>query len=1067
MQYFIRFLKHRREFFRNTQLFYRSSKVHESNDLQLMNSDVNSANVNGKEVKCFSLLNKPLFPGLSYVLNVDKNLVNILENCKEKKIYVGLFFNKKKENGQTYDLLCDEKIKLEEVPPLEGKEGITDDEPFLKKDLDFIKDVHNVYSCGSLGIVQQVLYNDGYGRDDSAESGNYSNENLSHARTGTTTSAKESAETEGATVTAKKGTMNNAMDSKEQKQFHEKDRIQERNNHLGGKIQNIHRIIIDVVEKVKIVKWVKANTAIINVMEKRKWNINNKRIKIYQMEIIDKIKEIIKINSTCASEYNLLLKYYNVKNVHSLVNLIGSITISKNSLLQDLFEKTNVEDQLKTCLNLLNEDIFLLKMKKELSTNMQHKFTKEKEELIIKEYITNLKKKIGQKSEHENLYEQFFKKFQLKSNYMSQEASTTILREINKFSLYSENCVDYSSSYQYLNTVLSIPYGKYATLCEDIKKCEMTLCQSHYGLYDVKRYILEYLGLYMLNKNVNPKILLLVGYPGIGKTSICKSISLALHLPYCIINMNNIHNMNELIGHRRTYVNSYEGKIVQALISTDVMNPLIILDEFDKISFGNTSIYNTLLNIFDNTQNKEFKDLYINFPINLENVFFVCTANSVDEIPEVLLDRMEIINIYPYTNMEKILIFKNYLKEKIQTETKITNMHLELSDELLLYVIQNYTNENGIRQFYSILYNIYKKRAYMLLKGLTQKIELGLHNLHIFQNFLSIGNVRTNRGVNCVAPCLEEGTLKSLAFSDNGGQVIIIEVSGLSDKNSSYNIQRRNQDDAYYNGDSFRTCEVNIPKNRNDKMEFPFPSYNLHMNNFTLTEDKIYHPPNISKIEKLVRESEDTHLLHGKISSSTDMPQNFPTQGEPFFAIKDKIGEAHRWKKNMDEKNLNFGGNLNCQIIITGNVGKIMQESILIANTFSIQLLKKIIPNFQTEYLHINMSECDMKKDGPSAGINFVTSILSYYLKVKINNSLCMTGEITLNGYVLRIGGLTEKIILARNFGIRTLIIPKDNAQEYEMLPTRVKENIHVLYVQHYYQIFNFLFPHFGTVFFS
>ncbi|EUD65978.1 hypothetical protein C922_03705 [Plasmodium inui San Antonio 1] len=1019
-------LRCRREFNRTSRQHYRSIKLRGKNDKQLV-----STMRRAEEVECFSLLNKPLFPGLSYVLNADRNLVRVFEKCKKKSAHIGLFLLKNTENEQVGGLFNDAQFVTN--APIGGK-------PFLKKDISFINDVEDVYQCGSVGLIRELLYDDDQARSDTEGRSNRA-ENIPHRCSSLDRSEKVSCK-------------DDSHDGKGQN---------ERTGPLLDQSKDIHRVVIEIAQKVKIVKWVKGNTAQVDVIKQHMSSERNgKQIKAYQMQIIDKIKEIVHLNSACSVEYNLLLKYYDVKNVYSLVNLVGSISMGKSSSLQGLLEEGAVEDQLAMCLDLLNEDILLLKMKRELSTNLKNKFDEEKEKLMIRECISNLKKKIGEKTDHEILCDKFFAKFQSKRSHMDEEASATILREVNKFALYNEHCNDYASTYQYINTVLSIPFGKYAPLCEDISACERTLTQSHYGLDQVKKYILEYVGLYILNKNVKPKILTLVGYPGIGKTSICKSISSALQLPHYVINMNNITNMHELIGHRRTYVNSYEGKIIEALISTDVMNPLIVLDELDKISLTNGNIYTTLLNLFDSSQNKGYKDVYVNFPINLQRAFFICTANSVDHIPETLLDRMEIVNVYPYTNEEKIVIFKKYLEKKMQEETKVTDLHLHMSEELLLYVIQNYTNENGIRQFYSIVYSVYKRRAFMLLKGVTGRVQLGLHNLHLFHDFVNLDCLRQRGGIQAVqaieaVPSTHEGMIKSLAFTEDGGQVVTIEVIGLACANS------------HAGGSSNLHCTETFPKSTTKGEELLLRP-NRRRNQFSMV-DETMHPPALLRSSQLGKTVTEDTCRHGIAAGSTWSDMMDPTlidDDNPSFAIKEAAEGIHRTKPLEISCSLERSPPSepypNYQIVITGSVGKIMQESILIANTFANHLLKKVVPNFQGQYLHINLSECDVKKDGPSAGVNFVTSILSYYLRTAVNSSVCMTGEITLNGHVVKIGGLVEKMIVARNFGIRTLIIPRDNAQEYQLLPSALKGNIRVLYVYHYYQIFNFLFPKFGPL---
>ncbi|SBT78917.1 ATP-dependent protease, putative [Plasmodium ovale] len=1075
----------KKELFRIGRNFYRSSNVSSKhNEVQSL-----------KEICCFCLLNKPLFPGLSYVLNADRSIIKILEDKKKrsktcKKTYVGLFFNRKAENDLTYDLFSDADFGgnfFSSNKRYEDKNGKEKDLnrwfQIVRKDIDYITDLGDIYEYGCIGMIKHIVC-------DESEEG-----------------------TGSGRITGSSAPCIRLQGGEEE-------------------LRHIGRITVEILEKVKMKRWKGKNIAEIDIVyNNNKYEMDKdsrKKIKIYQIEIVEKIKELINMNSKNSYEYKYILNNYNIKNINNLINFIGNITINKNSNVQKLFEITDLEDKLIKCIELLNEDIYLFKIKNEIINNLNNKFLKDKKELFLNEYINTLKKKIGQKTDHEIIYDTFLKKFNLIKYYLKDDSIFTISREIDKFVLYNENCNEYSSTYQYLNTVLNIPFGKYAHLNDDIYSCEKTLDNCHYGLNEVKNYIIEFLSLYILNRNIKPKSLLLVGYPGVGKTSICKSISLSLNIPYYVINMNNIHNMNELIGHRKTYVNSYEGKIVNSLITTKVMNPLILLDEFDKIAFVNTNIYNTLLNIFDTKQNTYFMDQYVNFPIDISNAFFVCTANSIDNIPDVLLDRMEIIYVYPYTNAEKCLIFKNYIKRKIQEETSVTNDHLVISDAMILYIIQNYTNENGVRQLYNVFYSIYRRRAYMLLKGVTKKVELNENDIHELNNFVNLECIKWKRGNAHALPSIA-GSTKSLAFTDNGGQIVTIEVCGLmsrylvncessgleafSPNDNNTHPYRSNTPQSHLNRNSTIKNATTHLSNRygtkmgrsaNDDLE-KFHDNTIYTHECEKKKLGYNHIIEEESYNKNIAMGNEWHKLHlepdyncvskKRYSFVKDLNE-FPSVSEdelndsnlgvhPYgktSALPTGESTMHNWptlqrgkpvRETDSTRNVQFTPrldlheerkrkNMQCNIIITGNVGKVMQESIIIANTYSINLLSSRIPNFEAEYLHINLSECDIKKDGPSAGINFVTAIISYYLNIPVDNSLCMTGEITLNGYIQKIGGLMEKVIVAKNFGIRKLMIPRDNVQEYELLPNYVKEDIQVSYVHHYYEIFNSLFTNVG-----
>ncbi|SPJ12546.1 ATP-dependent protease, putative [Plasmodium sp. DRC-Itaito] len=1095
-----------------------------------------------KEVKCVVLLNKPLFPGLTYVLNSDKNVLQYLgvhNDCKEKKnIFVGLFFHKEKiieTHHEINNTLYDKNCNTYESHDSLNDKIIKVDKNILKKDIDIFTNINNIYTYGCLGVIKEILYDEDNLNSicDEKDYNKIKETNDIIKKNHFNEKHKKEKDNYLLKNHIEMTNMNRSNDLLIQNKFKKNNENVNLNMH-----KSIYRIVFETLAKIKIENWNEVEkVGFIDIIRNENYDINNKEIKVCYLEIIDKIKKIICMNSCNNKEYNILLKYYNTKNLYNLIYFVGNISLSKNNTIQNLLETNILKDQLKICLQILCDDIYLLEMKQELNEQINEKFENDKKNMIIKEQINILKKQQQQQQQrqqrqqnmeeyaeenntimydHDLLCDEFKNKLMLIRTYISNEAYQIINQDINKFMLYSENSNEYSSTYQYLNTSLNIPFNKYKMLNDNIFQCEHILNKNHYGLKNVKKYILEYLALYILNKSIKSKILLLVGCPGTGKTSICKSISECLNIPYYIINMNNIHNMNELIGHRKTYVNSYQGQIINSLIATKVMNPIVILDEFDKVAFINTNIYNMFLNIFDKEQNEHFKDQYINFEVDISKILFICTANSIENIPDVLLDRVEIINIHAYTNMEKIDIYINYLKQKLENETKITSLYLNISNDMLLYILDNYTQENGLRQFYNILYNIYKKRAYMLIKGYNKKVDINLSNISEFISadqlitkkdyhnniHLNINNenimMGNEKNINTCG-----GSVKSLAFTENGGQVIIIEVSSFSDKIKShnyYNYCQMNYDDymismheqqlknktreKYYQlskkenkiSQGENTCEllnnIEMVHPVNDIFSISNKSYkNIYNINYEEDDKKSLTSSFFITEDGYVKEKERAQQLslmnnQRVLNSYNENNKNiyhhddiFQNNSNKYIKKENKIYPYNNSHYEFHPiHNNNNNNNLNHNITITGYVGRIMQESVLIAYTYCMKLLNTIIPKFESKPLHINLSDGDIKKDGPSAGINFATCILSYYLNKPVDNTLCMTGEINLNGYVLKIGGLYEKINVAKNFGIRTLIIPKENANEYESLPQNVKHNIRVLYVHHYSQIFNFIF---------
>ena len=486
--------------------------------------------------------------------------------------------------------------------------------------------------------------------------------------------------------------------------------------------------------------------------------------------------------------------------------------------------------------------------------------------------------------------------------------------EIKRYQYTNDNNPDSSVIRNYLEWVLNLPWNKYSKEITDIKRIKKHLDKTHYGLDNIKTRILEFVSIKNINSNVSSPILCLVGPPGVGKTTLGLSISKSLNREFYKISVGGLNDPSELIGHRRTFLGANPGKIIQGINKCGVSNPVILIDEIDKMSQdykGDPT--SALLDILDESQNNMFIDNYIEEPFDLSKVMFILTANNLEDIPQALKDRLEIIEINSYTEYEKIDIAKKYILPDIFLSYGIKK--IDFSDEILLYLINNYTKESGVRELRRILKRLIRNCCLESFSG--KKMTLDFIK-KILGNQKYINEVYNNHN----------GVVNSLAWTPFGG--------------------------------------------------------------------------NIQKIE----------------------------------CIK-----------------LNGNG----EIIITGNAQEILKESISVAISY-IKSNEFVSTNFDNIDLHLNFINAGVKKDGSSGGIAITTAILSILKNQEIDQFIAMTGEISLNGDILSVGGIKEKVIGAYNNNIKTIYIPKNNMLDLEDIPQNIKEKMNIKLVDNYKEIYNDLF---------
>lgn len=621
---------------------------------------------------------------------------------------------------------------------------------------------------------------------------------------------------------------------------------------------------------------------------------------------------------------NIIIKLNEETNLDKLTDKIANMIPfnfeNKNKYIYE-FNSVKRSDML---IKQIAEEKNISYIERKIEEKVKRELDKSQQEFILKEKIKAIKEELG---ETDNKDEEIS---DLKNKIENLNAPSNIkeklLNEVNKYEMMSLVSPELSIVKNYIDTVLSLPFGIYTKDLKNIQKIEEELDKTHYGLKDVKNRILEYIAVKELTNDIKSPIICLVGPPGVGKTSLAYSISQALHRNFVKISVGGVNDEAEIIGHRRTYIGSKPGRIIEGLIKAKSSNPVFLIDEIDKMTKdikGDPS--SCLLEVLDPEQNSTFYDNYIEEAFDLSKVMFILTANSLLDIPYALRDRLEIINLTSYTTFEKLDIVKNYMFSKLLKEHGLTKNNLIIDDEIINFIIKHYTKEAGVRELERVLSSLMRKIAKEIITGSKRK-KFVLNEEDVIRLLGNIKYVDIGTTIN------NPGVVNGLAYTDLGGSILPIEVS-------------------HYKGK----------------------------------------------------------------------------------------------------------GNVN----MTGSLGNVMKESAQISIGYIKNNYKEFgvdIKKLNDDDIHINALHAGIPKDGPSAGITLVTAILSSFLNKKIDNKIGMTGEITLNGNILGIGGLREKSIAAYNSGIKKIFIPKENESDISEIPKEVLDSLEIVFVSNYSEIFNNLF---------
>lgn len=641
----------------------------------------------------------------------------------------------------------------------------------------------------------------------------------------------------------------------------------------------------------------------------------------YNLPLDDKLEAMVRLTLENFEEYSLIyakiapdavISLKEIKSPDKLADVVASYIYLKPEQKQNLLEIFEPYERLEAINEILTKEIKVLEIENEISEMVKKQVSEFQKDYYLKEQLRAIQKELGEDESTEFEVDEYLEK--ISALHMPKEVKEKAEKEVKKLLKISSSSPDAGVIRTYVDWLIDLPWDKKTKDNTDLKKARKVLSEDHYGLEDVKERILEYLAVKNINKNMKGPILCFVGPPGVGKTSIAKSIARAMNRKYVRISLGGVRDEAEIRGHRRTYIGAIPGRIISSIAKIKVNNPVFLLDEIDKLSGdykGDPA--SALLEALDPEQNKTFTDHYIEAPFSLENVMFITTANSTSTIPEPLLDRMEVIEISGYTDIEKKQIAEKYLIKKQIAEHGLKENQVKISENAITEIIERYTRESGVRNLERNIGTLVRKAAVQIVEKKKKSVTINSNNII---NYLGIPKYDYDLAY-------EEdqvGVVTGLAWTQVGGETLFIEVNTMK-------------------GD-------------------------------------------------------------GKLQ-------------------------------------------------LTGKLGDVMKESAMAALSY----IKANAEKFDIEYtvfketdIHIHVPEGAIPKDGPSAGITMATAVISALTKRPVRNDVAMTGEITITGRVLPIGGLKEKLLAAKRAGIKKVILSTKNKPDVSKIDPKIIRTLEIVY---------------------
>ncbi|XP_015601441.1 lon protease homolog, mitochondrial isoform X2 [Cephus cinctus] len=656
-------------------------------------------------------------------------------------------------------------------------------------------------------------------------------------------------------------------------------------------------------------------------------------IKALTQELIKTIRDIISMNPLYRESLQQMLHQGQrvVDNPVYLSDLGAALTGADAHELQQVLEEMDIPKRLMLSLALLKKEYELSKLQQKIGREVEEKVKQQHRKYILHEQLKVIKKELGLEKDDKDAIEEKYRE-RIRQKTVPKPVMDVLEEELNKLSFLESHSSEFNVTRNYLDWLTSMPWGITSPENLNLQQAAEILDKDHYGMEDIKKRILEFIAVSQLKGSTQGKILCFHGPPGVGKTSIARSISRALNREYFRFSVGGMTDVAEIKGHRRTYVGAMPGKIIQCLKKTKTENPLVLIDEVDKIGKGHQGDpASALLEMLDPEQNANFLDHYLDVSVDLSKVLFICTANVIDTIPEPLRDRMEMIDMSGYVAEEKLAIAKQYLVPQAMQDSGLTEAQIMIEDTALSTLIKSYCRESGVRNLQKHVEKVARKVAFKVVKKEAEKIDVTNSNL---QDFVGKPVFTHDRMYDITPP----GVVMGLAWTAMGGSTLFIETS----------------------------------------------------------------------IRK-------------------------PTEGK----------------------------RLEGSFEITGHLGEVMKESTRIAMTVARNFLSKTDPGntfLYDSHLHLHVPEGATPKDGPSAGTTIATALISLAKNQSIRQDVAMTGELSLMGKVLPVGGIKEKTIAAKRVGVQCIILPEENKKDFDDLPKYITDGLEVHFASTFDDIYKICF---------